>query len=399
MDRAEALGPPAQAASLAPLARELADQAERDRRLPNRLANALRDSGLPRMLVPASLGGGEVAPRAMIEALEELAVADASAAWCAMVSATAGYVAAYLEPGAAQELFGSGAIAAGVYAPMGEARRDGGAYVVTGRWPFASYSAHAELLLGGVRTEDGVRLAVFAAADVEIHDTWEVSGLRGTGSNDMSVDGVRIPAVNTASLAAPPAASGPLYAFPVFGLLALGIAAVALGAARGAIDDLRALAGAKKPGGSRRLLAERATVQADVARAAASVAAARALISRRSTEPGRRRAPATGCRWRSARACASPPPMRRARCAEAVDLMYDAGGGTSIYAQQPAPAPLPRHPHRDPARDGRPGDAGAGRAASSSARRPTSHSCSRGLTPSRKCNGDPCPTRDSRNRV
>lgn len=335
MDRAEALGPPAQAASLAPLARELADQAERDRRLPNRLANALRDSGLPRMLVPASLGGGEVAPRAMIEALEELAVADASAAWCAMVSATAGYVAAYLEPGAAQELFGSGAIAAGVYAPMGEARRDGGAYVVTGRWPFASYSAHAELLLGGVRTEDGVRLAVFAAADVEIHDTWEVSGLRGTGSNDMSVDGVRIPAVNTASLAAPPAASGPLYEFPVFGLLALGIAAVALGAARGAIDDLRALAVAKKPGGSRRLLAERATVQADVARAAASVAAARALIIETVDRA-----------WTAASSGAGVPVEERTRlrlaathatraCADAVDLMYDAGGGTSIYASSP----------------------------------------------------------------
>jgi len=335
VDRAAALNPRAAAAALAPVARELSDDAERERRLPDRLAGALRDSGLPRMLVPASQGGGEVAPLEMVEALEELAVADASAAWCAMVSATAGYVCAYLEPSAAETVFGSGAVAAGVYAPMGEAERDGDEYVVTGRWPFASFSAHADLLLGGARTGEGVRLAVFEAGDVELHDTWDVSGLRGTGSGDMSVTEVRVPASHTASLAAPPAEEGALYDFPVFGLLALGIAAVAMGAARGAIDDLRALAVAKKPGGSRRLLAERPTVQADVARAAAAVAAARALVVETVDRA-----------WAMASSGAGVSVEERTRLrlaathatrasAGAVDLMYEAGGGTSIYSRSP----------------------------------------------------------------
>ncbi|MGI9019934.1 MAG: acyl-CoA dehydrogenase family protein [Solirubrobacterales bacterium] len=335
MDRAQALDARTGAAGLAPLAREHAEQAERDRRLPEPLAGALRDSGLPRMLVPTRLGGGEVSPREMVEALEELAVADGSTAWCAMVSATAGYVSAYLEPVVAAELFGAEAVAAGVHAPIGQATQLDEDYLVTGRWPFASFSEHSDLLLGGIRTKEGPRVAVFDAGDVEIHDTWDVSGLRGTGSNDISVDGLRVPATHTVSLATPPAEAGPLYAFPVFGLLALGIGSVALGIARAAIDDLRGLAASKQPTGSRRRLAERPAVQADVARATAAVTAARALVLETVDRA-----------WTIACSGAGVPVEERVRLrlaathatresARAVDLMYGAGGGTSIYSTSP----------------------------------------------------------------
>jgi indole-3-acetate monooxygenase len=331
-----AVAPPLDAARrLAPLAAEAADEAEGRRALPPALAAALRDSGLPRMLVPASCGGGEASPGEMVEALDELAVADGSTAWCAMVSATAGFAAAYLQADAASELFGGGAVAAGVYAPMGEAVADRDDFLVSGRWPFASFSAHCDLLIGGVRTDGGPRLAIFPAAEVRIADTWRVSGLRGTGSNDMEVDGVRVPAAHTASLADVPGEPGPLYAFPVFGLLALGIAGVALGIARAAIDDLRALAAVKRPSGSRRMLAERQTVQAHVAQAAASVAAARALVVETVDRA-----------WTTARSEGRVPVEDRTRlrmaathatrsAAAAVDLMYDAGGGTSIYETSP----------------------------------------------------------------
>lgn len=318
---------------LAPLALAHAEEAERLRALPLPLATALKESGLPRMLVPAGVGGGEVSPRGMIEALEELALADASTAWCAMVSATAGFAAGYLEPAAAEELFGEGAVAAGVYAPMGSAEADGDGYVVSGRWPFASFSAHCELLMGGVRTGDASCLAVFPAADVRIVDTWHVSGLRGTGSNDMEVEALRVPAAHLVSLAAEPEEEGPLYAFPVFGLLALGIAAVCLGISRAAIDDLRALAAEKRPGGSRRTLSERPVVQAEVSRAAAAVAAARALVMETVDRAWALAGAGDGVAVEERTRLRLAATHATRASAAAVDAMYDAGGGSSIYEQ------------------------------------------------------------------
>ena len=77
----------------------------------------------------------------------------------------------------------------------------------------------------------------------------------------MTVENLRVPEAHTLSMTADtPWCDGPLYRFPLFGLLAIGCGAVALGIARGAIEDIRELAGAKTPTLSRRTLAERAQV-------------------------------------------------------------------------------------------------------------------------------------------
>ena len=132
-----------------------------------------------------------------------------------------------------------------------------------------------------------------------------------------------------------PRHQGALYAFPLFGLLAVGIAGVALGIARGAMDDLLELAGAKTPEGSRRKLAERAAVQADTARAEASLRAARALMM---DELDRGYATAessgeTGTEVRAALRLSATHAVRSA--AGVVDTCYELGGGSSIYARSP----------------------------------------------------------------
>ena len=121
----------------------------------------------------------------------------------------------------------------------------------------------------------------------------------------------------------------------VFGLLALGIAGVALGIARRALDELVALAGGKTPTGSRRFLAERPVIHAEVARAEATLGAARAFL-----------AETVGAAWERAQAAGAIEVRERARLrlaathatlasARAVDLMYGAGGGTAVYAASP----------------------------------------------------------------
>src|SRR5262249_44867562 len=150
-------------------------------------------------------------------------------------------------------------------------------YRATGRWAFGSGSEHCSWLLGGCVVIDGgkpvllgrgvpdSRMMLFRASDVRILDTWTVSGLRGTGSHDLEVADVFVPAERAVSLITDrPRAEGPLFRFPVFGLLALGIAAVATGIARAAIDALVDIAGAKTPTGSKRLLGERAVIQLQV---------------------------------------------------------------------------------------------------------------------------------------
>jgi len=180
------------------------------------------------------------------------------------------------------------------------------------------------------------RMVLFPAGDAEIIDTWTVSGLRGTGSHDIAVRDLLVPAMRSASLTHDrPVATGALYAFPLFGLLAIGIAAVALGIARRALDEIVALAGAKTPTAGRRTLAERSTVQAQVAEAEAAVAAARAFLH-----------DVVGVAWAAARDRGTIDVPLRARLrlaathataasARAVDVAYTAGGGTSVYAVSP----------------------------------------------------------------
>ena len=338
------------AVALAPRIRAAAAETERQRRLSPELVHALAAAGVFRMCVPRALGGGEVDPAAMIETIETIAVADGAAGWSAMIGATSGVASAYLAEEAAREIYGSDpeVVSGGAFAPLGKATVVDGGYRVSGRWPFASGCEHCAWLMGGSVVLDGGqprllpsgmpdnRLMLLPAAAVRIIDTWDVAGLRGTGSHDIAVDDCFVPAARSLSLVSDrPRARGPLYAFPVFGLLALGIAAVALGIARRALDELVALAGAKTPTGSRRLLAERPVIQAEVARAEATLGAARAFL-----------AETVGGAWERAQTAGAIEIRERARLrlaathatlasACAVDLVYGAGGGTAVYAASP----------------------------------------------------------------
>jgi alkylation response protein AidB-like acyl-CoA dehydrogenase len=333
------------ARSLAPLLHERADDGERDRRLAPEVADALVSGGFFRMLVPESLGGGESDPATFVATVEELSRADAAAGWCIAACATSGMVAAYLDEAAAREVFGSaGSVSGGVFAPRGRAQLGSSGYTVSGRWAFASGIDHCDWLMGGCFVmEDGqprmvaegrpdIRLMLFPADDVEVLDTWRVSGLRGTGSHDMEVHEVRVPEERSASLLTDaPLERGPLYAFPVFGLLALSIAGVAVGVARGALADVVELAGGKTPTLSSRRLAERAATQAGVARSEASLRAARELLYaeiERGWNDARRQGEVSVERRAALRLAAT---HATTAAAAAVDVAYELGGGTSIY--------------------------------------------------------------------
>jgi alkylation response protein AidB-like acyl-CoA dehydrogenase len=186
---------------------------------------------------------------------------------------------------------------------------------------------------------DGVPevLTVYFPRDqITFADNWYTTGLCGTGSCDMSVHDLVVPADHAVSLMRDkPRVGAALYRFPFFGLLAMGCGAVALGTARGAIGDLVAIAGAKVPTFSRRKLAERSAIQIDVAKAEAAVRSARAFLVEAVEEAwsdavaGRE----IGVDKRMALRLAATNATEAA--VKAVDLCYTMAGGTSVYRASP----------------------------------------------------------------
>jgi len=338
-----------EAERLAGALRERNDEIERARRLPDSFVRAFDDAGLFRLCVPRSLGGPELPLPALVHVLETLAAGDASAAWCAMIASTTSALAAWLEPAAARELFTTpGAVSGGVFAPSGRARRVAGGFQTDGRWSFGSGCQHSTTLLGGciVTGEGGpetaaggrpdIRLLFFPAEKVEILDTWHVAGLQGTGSHDIAVHDLFVPEAHAVSLiSGTPRESGPLYRFPVFGLLAVGVASVSLGIARRAIDELVALAKRKTPALAQRRLAERGTAQTAVAEAEGALGGARSFLIATIEEVWTRVAAgaAIGLAERARVRIAAANAVRGA--ARAVDRMYELGGGSSIYQSSP----------------------------------------------------------------
>jgi len=329
------------ARDIAALAGELAGDTDRLRRLPDELVERLQGGGLLNAGAPREVGGLELAPEMALRCAEEIARADASVGWCVSIAITSSLLAAYLPADARTELFGAGQIAAGVWAPRGQARPVDGGVIVSGRWAFCSGITHADLLFAGCLMEDDAAdrpapsVVAIPKQDLHVLDTWYTLGLRGTGSHDAVADEIFVPSARVFSLFDGPLIDRPLYRFPPFGFFALSVAAPALGNARAAIDDLLALATGKVGLGSSRTLAERASTQAAVATAEASLRAARGLFYE-----------AIEAAWQAAQLEAPVPlPLRNAlrlaathaarTSAAIVGSMYDLAGGSAIYDDSP----------------------------------------------------------------
>jgi alkylation response protein AidB-like acyl-CoA dehydrogenase len=261
------------------------------------------------------------------------------------IAITSSLLAAYLPAESRAELFGDGkGVAAGVWAPRGQARSVDGGVLVSGRWAFCSGIAHADLLFAGCVMESDApseserpkpSVVALRKEDLQIPDTWHTLGLRGTGSHDAVADEVFVPGGRVFSLFDGPVLNRPLYRFPVFGFFALSIGAAALGNARAAIDELVALAAGKVGLGSTRTLAQRSATQASVAAAEASLRAARALYyeaieaawqAAEGDEP-------VSVALRNGLRLAATHAVRTS--ADVVRSMYDLGGGTAIYDDSP----------------------------------------------------------------
>ncbi len=327
----------AEAERVGPVAASHADAAESGRRLPAAVVEALRDAQLLRMCVPQIYGGPEASPSTMARAIETIARHDGAAGWCTMIASTTSSLSTYLPVDTARAMYADPTvITGGVFARNAAAEAVEGGFRVTGRWMWGSGTQHCQWITGGAVDAEGVgRGMFFPADDVTIHDTWHTSGLRGTGSNDFSVDGAFVPSDRIVRPELGPVVDVPLGAFPNMTLLAIGVAAVSLGIGRHALDSLIELAQDKRPQFSQRTIAQNGVAQSDLAQAEASLRSARAFFYDEVDQA-----------WALAGAGARVPTASRVRIrlagvhaaasvAKVADLAYTLGGGTAIFDASP----------------------------------------------------------------
>src|SRR5258708_1083681 len=345
MNRPPGFGLIESARALAPLIGREADEIERTRRLTQPVVSALIENGLYRVLLPQSIGGAEAPPEIFMQMLEEVAKADASTAWCLGQCSVCAMTAAYLDPDAAQEIFGkpTGILARGAINDEVEVVRGG--YRGSGRWDFASGSRQATWLGAHVRIveADGttrlkpggtpeVRTILFPVSNATMHDVWDVIGLNGTGTDSYSVDNLFIPEKFSALRDDPTALreKGPLYRITTYTMYGLGFAAVSLGVARATLDAAIDLARRKASFGLN-AMRENNAVQGAIARLEGNLRAARAYLYATGNEAWRdlTQTGNLGEQHRIALRLASTWTIHQA--ASVVDAAYHMAGATAVF--------------------------------------------------------------------
>ncbi|WP_158929639.1 acyl-CoA dehydrogenase family protein [Acidisphaera sp. S103] len=335
---------------LAPAVRDARDQAEQLRQTPPALAAEITRAGIYQMYLPRSMGGPETPPLTAFRVVEELSKADGSVGWCAMIATALSMNTARLPAEVGRDLAGTPADyrGAGSARPGGRAWAVPGGYRVKGRWNFASGIQNARwlyctcIMMDGDKPEQTptgtpVLRAVWVPREsVTIVDTWSVMGMRGTGSQDFTVDDVIVPAARSCPSDSPPLETGPLYNQRAWYVhLWTPSAANALGIARGAIDSLAEIAAIEASTMSANLLRDRSMVQTRIAEADAIVNAARAYVF-----------DAVGTLWQTLSAGETPSDhaIAQGRLAivhamhesvRAVDKVFHAAGTNAIYTRLP----------------------------------------------------------------
>ena len=339
----------ASARALVPVLRERALRAEELRRIPDETLHDLHASGLFRMLQPKRVGGSELSYEAMVELTAIIGRGCGSTAWVLANLANHHWMLALWPRATQDEIWGKSAdtlVGSALTFPAGHAEREDGGFRLSGHWKFSSgIDASGWCMLGGIVASAQGEMPeyyvfILPQADYQALDTWHVAGLRGTGSKDIEVKNVFVPAHRALPVAqmkagvAPGGETAPLYRLPVFDMFPYVVAGASLGIAQGAIEVFVEDTRHRITAYSTTLLADYATTQARLGHAAAAVAAAERILIGNCKEAmemaAHRTMPAADQKIRLRRDAAYAAHL----CTESVDLLFGAGGGEFLFNQQ-----------------------------------------------------------------
>src|SRR5580704_10075019 len=339
----------ARAEALIPQLSARASKTEELRRLPPETERELHEAGLFRIMQPKRVGGSEFDYVALVDCADVLGQGDASVAWNFANLASHQWMLGMFDRRAQDEVWNkdvNALIASSFIFPAGRARKVDGGYVLRGNWPFSSGVDACEwnMLASVVFSDDeadGIeyRLFLINRKDYKIVDTWNATGLRGTGSNDVEVDDAFVP--ETMTLAVADLAGGPtpgsavnpnaLYQLPVFSLFPFVLSGVALGNAQACLDDYVDIARHRASTYNRAKIGDLQSTQIKIAEASAKIDAARRIMRSNCieamTEARRGYIPDMAAKTRSRRDGAYSVNI----CTEAVSLLFAASGARGLF--------------------------------------------------------------------
>jgi 3-hydroxy-9,10-secoandrosta-1,3,5(10)-triene-9,17-dione monooxygenase len=339
----------ARARALIPQLRERAARTEELRRLPPETERDLHESGLFRIVQPKRVGGSEFDYVALVDCADALGQGDASVAWNFANLASHHWMLAMFDQRAQDLVWNQDAnalIASSFIFPAGRARKVDGGYLLRGNWPFSSGvdSSEWNMLASVVSSDDeadGIEYRIFLLnrRDYRINDTWNATGLRGTGSNDVEASDAFVAEPMTLAVSnldggpTPGSAVNPnaLYALPVFSLFPYVLSGVALGNAQACLDDYVDLARHRASTYNRARIGDLQSTQIKIAEASAKIDAARLIM--RSTcieamaDARRGHVPDIAAKTRLRRDGAYSVNL----CTEAVSLLFAASGARGLF--------------------------------------------------------------------
>jgi len=357
------------ARALKPLLEANAPKTEKSLTIPDDVLDALHDAQMFRTVMPRSVGGAELDPATHAQVVAAIAEGDASVAWCIAQAACGSMAAAYLEPRVAQEIFGDPRAVFTFGFTRGEppclaVPVDGG-WIINGIWTFGSGNRSATWLGGHCRLcdENGAQLKhpdgrpvertmIFPRSKATVdNESWDVMGLRGTGSDTYSVSDLFVPTeysvvprvsardhnLREGAVAQPEPERrerGILFRHSMQLVASAGLSSVAIGAAQAMLDAFIPLAKRKTPSNAI-ALRDDTWVQARLAQADAKIGSARAwliqLLHEAWDECATSGAVSFPLRIKLRQACTHQIDSAR----EAADILFSEAGATAIFKGNP----------------------------------------------------------------
>ena len=330
------------AVELVPVLKQRAREAEELRHIPEETIRDLRDAGLFNIATPARFGGTGHEIDLMFQVAMELGRGCGSTAWCYSVLSIHNWMVGHWPLALQEEYFATGpdTLSSSSFAPVGKLTPVEGGFRLTGHWEFSSGADAGTWALVGAMGPKGPSFILVPRPDYEVlHDTWHVSGMRGTGSKDLVIEDAFVQAHRLLPIANLGASSGMAevhqrasYRVPAMGMLSYTLCSPLAGIAQAAVDNfIERLAGTSGPGRT----AESAAIQMRLAESSVEADTARLIVTHDTQEIVARATAGDvlgdfdGVRYRRNVSYVSR------LCVAAVDRLFEASGGHSLFDSDP----------------------------------------------------------------